>query len=98
MAVHTLGTENLELAQRMAGPKDHRFSTTDWEVGLFGIPVFSCATSYLVGTIREVFTVESNAIVVLDVESAFVSGEEQSPLLYFQRGYLTTGQRLKDNF
>jgi flavin reductase (DIM6/NTAB) family NADH-FMN oxidoreductase RutF len=98
MAVHTLGTENLDLAQRMAGPKENRFSTSDWETGPFGIPVFSCATSYLVGTIREVFTVESNAIVVMAVESAFVNSEEQSPLLYFQRGYLTIGTRLKDNF
>lgn len=98
VAIHTLGTQNLDLAQRMAGPKELRFASQDWEIGQDGIPVFQSATSYLIGTIREVFSVESNAVVVVAVESAHVNPEEQDPLLYFQRGYLSTGTRLRDNF
>ena len=98
VAIHTLGNQNLALAQKLAGPKQDRFNEVDFVTGPEGLPLFPSATGYLIGRVREVFAVEANAVVVLDALSAKVSQEEVKPLLYFQRGYLTAGQRLSDNF
>jgi flavin reductase (DIM6/NTAB) family NADH-FMN oxidoreductase RutF len=96
VAIHTLGPSNLELAQLMAGPKELRFKEA-YQVGPENTPLFTDATAVLLARVRAKHEVENNAVVVLDAIEAFESNPAE-PLLYFQRGYLTTGQRLADNY
>jgi flavin reductase (DIM6/NTAB) family NADH-FMN oxidoreductase RutF len=97
IAIHTLSADNLGLAQRMAGPASERFSAGDWKFQ-DQAPVFDCASAVLIGKIRQVIAVEANAVVVVDVIKGREFGESHSPLLYYRRGYLTSGERLADNF
>ena len=96
LGLHVLGSDNLPLAQQMAGPKEDRFNST-WEFGPESVPVFEQASAVLLIRIRRVIDVEKNAVVVCDVESGFELNE-QSPITYFQRGYHSIGERLADNF
>jgi len=93
IAIHTLGARNLQLAQRMAADHTKRFIENDWIRGPHEVPVFTDATSVLVAKIRQVISVESNAVVIADVVTGAV-GEENPALLYHQRGYHSPGQSL----
>lgn len=88
VALHTLGVDNLELANRMAADHTKRFESGDWSIDSRGIPVLDGVTSVLILKIRQIVEVESNAVVICDVVEGFV-GAEQSPLLYHQRSYVT---------
>ena len=96
LGLHVLGSENLDLAQRLAGPKDQRFAN-GYSEGEEQVPVFESASAVLFIRIREVIDVEKNAVVICDVESG-MEFNEQSPITYFQRGYHQIGDRLADNF
>jgi flavin reductase (DIM6/NTAB) family NADH-FMN oxidoreductase RutF len=96
VALHTLSAKNLELAQRMAGPKEERFVEGDYQL-VGHLPVFPSASSILIGKVRERFEVEANAVVVLDILQGTETLQEDSPLLYYKRGYLTATERLADN-
>ncbi len=96
VAIHTLGTDNLELAQKLAGPKEQRFDG-GYEVGPESTPIFASASAVLLARVRSRHEVENNAVVVLDALEAFENSASK-PLLYFQRGYLTVGERLADNY
>lgn len=96
LGLHVLGSDNLELAQQMAGPKESRFESS-YSVMDEGVPVFDSVSAVLFIRIREVIDIEKNAVVVGDV----VSGKEmheQSPITYFNRGYHEIGNRLADNY
>lgn len=95
VAIHTLGTPNLALAQKLAGAKEQRFDG-GYEIGPENTPLFPEASAILIGRIRSRYEVESNAVVVLDALEAF-ENSPSAPLLYFQRGYLTAGERLAEN-
>lgn len=88
VALHTLGVDNLELANRMAADHTKRFEPRDWSVDSRGIPLLDGVTSVLILKIRQIVEVESNAVVICDVVEGFISAE-QSPLLYHQRSYVT---------
>jgi flavin reductase (DIM6/NTAB) family NADH-FMN oxidoreductase RutF len=88
VAMHTLGIDNLELANRMAADHTKRFESSDWSIDSRGIPLLDGVTSVLILKIRQFVEVESNAVVVCDVVEGF-AGTEQSPLLYHQRSYVT---------
>lgn len=96
VAIHVLQAANLGLAQRLAGPKDSRFQDAQIQ-WIQGVPIFVEAAAVILGSIRTRLEVESNAVVIVDIESG-IEGVEAEPLLYFKRGYLTAGQRLADNF
>lgn len=93
VAIHTLGERNLELAQRMAADHTLRFAKDDWQTGPFDLPIFTNATSVLIGKIRDIHDVENNAVIIVDVLEGLV-GEEAPALLYFQRHYMTPGKLL----
>jgi hypothetical protein len=95
VALHTLSADNLDLAKRMAGPKEDRFSA-EYALGPESTPLFTEASSILLGRVRVRHEVESNAVVILDALSAFENSDAK-PLLYFQRGYITSGERLAEN-
>jgi flavin reductase (DIM6/NTAB) family NADH-FMN oxidoreductase RutF len=88
VALHTLGVENLPLANKMAAEHTKRFASDDWSFGRFGLPIFHGVTSVLILKVRQIVEVESNAVVICDVIEGFV-GAEQAPLLYHQRSYVT---------
>lgn len=96
LGLHILGSDNLELAQQMAGPRESRFAT-GYAIGDEGVPIFESASAVLFIRIRDVIDVERNAVVVCDVVSG-IEFNEQSPITYFNRGYHEIGKRLADNF
>lgn len=96
VALHTLCAKNLELAQRMAGPKEGRFTGDDYQL-VGKLPIFTSASSILIGRVRERFEVEANAVVILDILQGTEPMDQARPLLYYQRGYLTATERLADN-
>lgn len=96
VALHALTAKNLELAQRMAGPKEDRFTQADFEL-VGKVPVFKSAASVLIGKVRERFEVEANAVVILDILYGTEPLERERPLVYYQRGYLTATERLAEN-
>jgi flavin reductase (DIM6/NTAB) family NADH-FMN oxidoreductase RutF len=93
IAIHTLGERNLELAQRMAADHTLRFAKDDWVTGPFELPIFTDATSVLIGRIRDMHDVDNNAVVVVDVIEGF-AGEAAPALIYYQRHYMTPGKSL----
>ena len=93
VAIHTLGERNLELAQRMAADHTLRFAKDDWQIGPFELPIFSDATSVLLGRIRDIHAVDNNAVVIVDILEGLV-GAEAPALLYYQRRYMTPGKSL----
>lgn len=95
LALHALGESNLDLAIKMAGDKEQRFSDVEYEI-VDDAPVFKDVSAVLLMRLRAVFEVESNAVVVCDAISGF-EFSPQSPLLYHQRGYVRAGSRLRDN-
>jgi flavin reductase (DIM6/NTAB) family NADH-FMN oxidoreductase RutF len=96
VALHTLSAQNLELAQRMAGPKEDRFTQADYEL-VGKVPVFRTAASILIGKVRERIEIESNAVVILDILQGTEPMLRERPLVYYQRGYLTATERLAEN-
>lgn len=92
-AIHTLGEKNLELAQKMAADHTKRFVDDDWYAGPYGLPIFGAATAVLIVKIREIHSVESNAVVIVDVVEGLL-GETDPALLYYQRGYMSPGKNL----
>lgn len=93
VAVHTLGPEDVELAKKLAGPKENRFTGSDWAAGPFNLPIFNQASAVAIGKIREIHDVEANAVVIVDVLEGLI-GSEQGGLLYHQRGFVGLGDRL----
>ena len=83
-----LGERNLELSKKMAADHTQRFIQKDWEFQEFGLPVFVDVTAVLFGKVRDIHSIEMNAIFVVDVVSGKI-GEEDRALLYNQRGYFT---------
>ena len=88
VAIHMLGSKNLELAQKMAADKTKRFVDSDWQRSEFNLPVFQDATAVLFGKVREFHNVEQNAVFVIDIISG-VTGATDRALLYNQRAYFT---------
>ena len=98
VSVHTLDSQTLWLAQKFAGDKAQRFTDVDFELGPEQTPIFNQVPAGLIGRVRSRVEVEANAVIILDVERAMSFRETATPLVYFQRGYHTLGERLQDNF
>ncbi|MEY4993811.1 MAG: hypothetical protein RIS82_933 [Actinomycetota bacterium] len=93
VAIHTLGENNLKLAQKMAADHTLRFVANDWHEGPYGVPIFPEATSILIAKIREKHSVANNAVVIVDVLEGLI-GQPSPALLYYQRGYVKPGESL----
>jgi len=91
VAIHTLGSENLSLAKRMADDHTKRFIENDWEFGVQGLPIFAGATSVLIVKVLQIVNVENNAVMIGAVETGLL-GAEQMALLYHQRAYVLPGE------
>jgi flavin reductase (DIM6/NTAB) family NADH-FMN oxidoreductase RutF len=89
VALHMLGVNNLDLAQKMATDNSKRFLDSDWQRSEFDLPVFQNVTAVLFGRVREFHPVEQNAVFVIEILSG-VTGQDDKALLYNQRAYFTT--------
>lgn len=88
LALHMLGSRNLELAKKMAADHTKRFADSDWDFSEYGLPVFRDATAVLFAKVREYHHVEQNAVFIVDILAGQLGGEDKA-LLYNQRGYFT---------
>lgn len=93
VALHTLSEKDMSLAVKMSSPHELRFVDSDWVRGPHDLPIFEQASSVAIGKIREIHNVESNAVVIVDIEQGFV-GESSGALLYHQREYRGLGAQL----
>jgi flavin reductase (DIM6/NTAB) family NADH-FMN oxidoreductase RutF len=93
VGIHTLGAGTVGLAQRMAADHTQRFVNDDWHEGPYGVPVFPAATSILIAKIRDIHSIENNAVVIVDIIEG-LSGTEDEALLYYQRSYMKPGEKL----
>lgn len=93
VAIHTLGAGTVHLAQRMAADHTQRFVPSDWHEGPYGVPVFPAATSILIAKIRDIHSIENNAVVIVDIIEG-LAGTEDEALLYYQRSYMKPGEKL----
>ncbi len=91
VAIHTLGDQNVSLAQKLAADHTKRFIDDDWKSGPKGLPIFEQATGVLICRVREIHSVESNAVVIVEIEEGLV-GTEANPLVYHQRTYKTASE------
>lgn len=91
VAIHTLGEHNVALAQKLAADHTKRFIDDDWTKGPHGLPIFEAASGVLIARVREIHSVESNAVVIVEIEEGLV-GSETNPLIYHQRAYKTTSE------
>jgi len=92
LALHMLGSQNLELAKKMAADHTKRFVDSDWEFSEFGLPVFKDVTAVLFAKVREYHNIENNAVFITEVLSG-KEGSEDKALLYNQRAYFTPADK-----
>ena len=91
VALHMLGANNVDLAQKMAADNTKRFLDADWKKSEFDLPVFHNVTAVLFGKVREYHHVEQNAVFIVDIISG-LTGSDDKALLYNQRAYFTTSE------
>jgi flavin reductase (DIM6/NTAB) family NADH-FMN oxidoreductase RutF len=94
VAIHTLGVDNIDLAKKMAAAHELRFLDDDWSRGSHDLPIFKNTSAVLVAKIREIHSVESNAVVIVEIQEGLI-GNETDALIYHQRAYKTTGTTLE---
>lgn len=95
IAIHTLDSGTLNLAKRMAGPREQRFDGSEAS-GPYNLPIFSECPAILLGEVRERFEVAANAVLVISGLEASASRIPEEPLVYFQRSWHSVGKKLSD--
>jgi flavin reductase (DIM6/NTAB) family NADH-FMN oxidoreductase RutF len=90
VAIHMLGLRNRELAARMSGDHQFRFSGDHWHLGPHGLPILNDVTTWMVGQIVERLPQYDNAVIVVQIEDGGI-GHEDEPLQYHQRQYHRLG-------
>jgi flavin reductase (DIM6/NTAB) family NADH-FMN oxidoreductase RutF len=88
VAIHTLSADSTELAKKMAATSELRFLDDDWARGPRELPIFREASGVLIAKIREIHSIEANAVVIVEIEEGLI-GAESEPLVYHQRAYKT---------
>jgi flavin reductase (DIM6/NTAB) family NADH-FMN oxidoreductase RutF len=94
VAIHTLGLNNIQLAKKMAAAHELRFADQDWIRGSHELPIFQDASAVLIAKVREIHAVESNAVVIVEIQEGLI-GNETEALIYHQRAYKATGITLE---
>lgn len=93
LLVHMLGAHNKDLAIRMAGRSDERFTGDHWSPGPRGLPLLDDVPAWMLGRVVERLRVANNAVIVVQVEEGEL-GEEDEGLVYFERRYHRMGPEL----
>jgi len=84
--IHMLSTTNLDLAHKMAGESDQRFTGDHWEEGPGGLPILKNVHAWLSATIVAVTEVEFSAMVAARVTGGSM-GAPATPLAYSEKDY-----------
>jgi flavin reductase (DIM6/NTAB) family NADH-FMN oxidoreductase RutF len=90
VAIHTLGSRNKALAEKLAGAHELRFVGDHWRPGPHGLPILEGVTAWMIGRIVERVRVASNAIIVVEIEEGG-PGEPDDALIYHERAYHRPG-------
>jgi flavin reductase (DIM6/NTAB) family NADH-FMN oxidoreductase RutF len=91
VAIHTLTSDNIELAKKMAAAHELRFLDDDWARGKHNLPIFNDVSAVLIAKVREIHAIESNAVVIVEIEEGLV-GAQGNPLIYHERAYKTASE------
>lgn len=86
VVIHMMGVRNKGVAEILSGDNTKRFVGDHWSRGPYGLPVINDVTAWMIGRIRNRFTVHNNAIVVVQIEQGEL-GNDDAPLLYHERHY-----------
>ena len=91
VAIHTLTSDNVDLAKKMAAAHELRFVDDDWSRGKHDLPIFNDVSAVLITKVREIHAIESNAVVIVEIEEGLV-GAQGKPLIYHERTYKTAAE------
>jgi len=101
-AVNILAQDQVSLSNRFAWVKDEdRFAEGEWGTAVTGAPVLENALAWLDCTIYARYSAGTHSIYIGEVQASGVPRAEESPLLYWNRGYrhlelLTVGHESGD--
>ena len=94
--LHSLTVDNVDLAARLAGPREGRFAEADWTLDENGIPVFDATSAVLSCRILKVVEIEKNSVVIAEAINGRL-GKSGEPLIYHSRAFKAGGQTLRQN-
>jgi flavin reductase (DIM6/NTAB) family NADH-FMN oxidoreductase RutF len=87
-AVNILGQDQMELSNRFAWLKDEdRFAMGDWATAVTGAPILRDALAWLDCTIHARYVAGTHTIYVGEVQASQTPRPDESPLIYWNRGY-----------
>jgi len=87
-AVSILAEDQVELSNRFAWVKDEdRFSEGDWQTAVTGAPVLADAVAWMDCTLFSRTVAGSHSIYIGEVQASAVPRPDESPLVYWNRGY-----------
>lgn len=93
-AVNILHQDQIELSNRFAWLKDEdRFEAGAWTKAVTGAPILADALAWLDCTIYERYPAGTHHIYVGEVQASGAPRFEQSPLVYWNRGYRVLARR-----
>ena len=87
-AVNILAQDQVALSNRFAWVKDEdRFSEGDWTTAVTGAPVLKDALAWLDCTIFTRHEAGTHTLYIGEVQASSVRRSDESPLVYWNRGY-----------
>jgi flavin reductase (DIM6/NTAB) family NADH-FMN oxidoreductase RutF len=87
-AVNILAQDQVTLSNRFAWVKDEdRFSEGDWTTAVTGAPVLKDALAWLDCTIYGRYEAGTHTIYIGEIQASNVPRSDESPLIYWNRGY-----------
>ncbi|NCF65591.1 MAG: flavin reductase [Chloroflexi bacterium] len=87
-AVNILAQDQVELSNRFAWVKDEdRFAEGDWGTAVTGAPILEDALAWLDCTIYARHDAGTHSLYIGEVQASSVPRSDESPLLYWNRGY-----------
>jgi flavin reductase (DIM6/NTAB) family NADH-FMN oxidoreductase RutF len=87
-AVNILAQDQVTLSNRFAWVKDEdRFAEGDWTTAVTGAPVLNDALAWLDCTIYSKHEAGTHTIYIGEVQASNVPRSDESPLVYWNRGY-----------
>lgn len=87
-AVNILGSDQADLSNRFAWTKDEdRFQIGDWTTAVTGAPILTNALAWLDCTIHNRIVAGTHTIYIGEVQASGVPRPDESPLVYWNRGY-----------
>ena len=87
-AVNILGQDQLNLSNRFAWVRDEdRFAEGEWGTAVTGAPILNDALAWLDCIIYASYDAGTHSIYIGEVQASEVLRADESPLIYWNRGY-----------